>query len=232
VAIAENIAALETRIRAACDRAGRERDSVTLVAVSKTHPPELVDEAARAGLTDFGENRVQEAAGKIPAVAADVSWHLIGHLQTNKAKKALELFPVIHSVDSTRLAEALQTRCEQADRTVRVLAEVNTSGEESKFGVDPTGLPELADAIAACGRLEFDGLMTIGPGWAVTDPEASRPCFKTLARLAEETRQRLGIPLPNLSMGMSADFEQGIEEGSTIVRVGTAIFGPRPCAVR
>jgi len=228
--IVARVAALEDRIARACARAGRPRSAVTLVAVSKTHPAALVDEAARAGITDFGENRIQEAAAKIAAVTAAVTWHLVGHLQTNKARRALELFRFIHSVDSVHLAQELQRRCEQLDRRARVLVEVNTSSEASKFGVAAETLPALADAVAGCDRLDFTGLMTIGPGWAATDPEASRPCFRLLARLARDTRQRLGIPLPHLSMGMSADFEPGIEEGATIIRVGTAVFGPRPAA--
>ncbi len=227
VGIVENLARLEDRISRACDRAGRARSGITLVAVSKTRPAEDIVAAARAGVTDIGENRVQEAAAKKPGVPVPLRWHLVGHLQTNKAGRALELFDVIHSVDSARLAEAIQRRCAAVGTNATVLVEVNTSGEASKFGVTPDDLPRLLDAVAALDRLRLAGLMTIGPGFAVTDPEASRPCFRDLARLAADARRRLGLPLPHLSMGMSSDFEQAIEEGATLVRVGTALFGPR-----
>ncbi len=226
--IADRLATIEQHIRAACDRAGRERSAVTLVAVSKTRPPEAIIEVARAGVTDVGENRVQEAAGKKPLVSgSNLAWHLIGHLQTNKAKKAVELFDIVESVDSVRLAAELQRRCEQADRKLPVLAEVNTSGEASKFGASPTDVPGLLHELVGFDRLELLGLMTIGPGWAVDDPEASRACFRELRRLNERARQDLGLPMPALSMGMSSDFAVGIEEGATIIRIGTAIFGPR-----
>jgi pyridoxal phosphate enzyme (YggS family) len=228
VTIADRLTTLEQHIRAACDRAGRERSAVTLVAVSKTRPPETVIEVARAGITDVGENRVQEAAVKKPlASGPNLTWHLIGHLQTNKAKKTVELFDIVESVDSVRLAAELQRRCEQADRRLPVLAEVNTSGEASKFGASPTDVPELLRELVRFDRLELLGLMTIGPGWAIDDPEASRACFRELRGLNERARQDLGLPLPALSMGMSSDFAVGIEEGATIIRIGTAIFGPR-----
>ncbi len=230
MSIAENLKALEKRIQAACDRAGRSRSEITLVAVSKTRPAEQIAEAIQAGVTDIGENRVQEASAKKPFVTKPVTWHLVGHLQTNKVKKALEIFSVVQSVDSARLAREIQRRCEQVSKTVKVLAEVNTSAEPTKFGTEPDKLAELVREITGLDRLDFIGLMTLGPGWAVEDPKASTPCFKTLARLAEQTRQNFGIPLPHLSMGMSSDFEQGIEQGATIVRIGTAIFGPRPVA--
>ncbi|OYD15976.1 YggS family pyridoxal phosphate-dependent enzyme [candidate division WOR-3 bacterium JGI_Cruoil_03_51_56] len=225
--IAENIARLEKRIQIACDKAGRKRSDITLVAVSKTKPVAMILEAIRAGMTDIGENRVQEAARKKPLVPMPVTWHFIGHLQTNKVKKALDIFSVIQSVDSARLALEIQRRSEQTDKRVKILAEVNTSAEPTKFGTTPEKLTELVKEIIGLDRLELIGLMTIGPGWATRDPEASRPCFQMLARLAEQTRQKFGIPLPNLSMGMSSDFEIGIEQGATIIRVGTAIFGPR-----
>ncbi len=227
VDIAANLSRLEDRISSACERAGRDRKGITLVAVTKTHPPETVEAAARSGITDVGENRVQEAAAKKPKVRSDLTWHLVGHLQTNKAGKAVELFSVVHSVDSARIADELHRRCEQAGTTVKVLVEVNTSDEPTKFGVGPEHVPPLVEHVMGRNLLELVGLMTIGPGWAVEDPEASRPCFQTLARLAEHTRQRFGIPLLHLSMGMSSDFEQAIEEGATIIRIGSAIFGPR-----
>ena len=235
--IPDNLTRLETAIADACFRAGRNRSDVTLVAVTKTRPPEEVSAAIAAGITDVGENRVQEAATKRPLVAAAARWHLIGNLQTNKAKKAIELFDIIHSVDSLRLAEELDRRAQGHDRNppgisdrvpvLPVLVEVNTSAEPSKHGVEPESTPALVEQLLALRNLEVTGLMTIGPGWAIEDPEASRPCFRRLRSLAEDCRRRFAIPLPNLSMGMSSDFAVGIEEGATIIRVGTAIFGPR-----
>jgi PLP dependent protein len=227
VSITDNLVALEQRISSVCARARRNRSDVTLVAVTKTRTPSEVDEAIKAGITNVGENRVQEAATKKPQVTLPATWHLVGSLQSNKAKKALELFDVIQSVDSLHLATEIQHRCEQTDRRIRTLIEVNTSGEASKHGVAPDAVPNLVAGLLKLDRLQLDGLMTIGPGLAIDDPEASRPCFKALRALAEDCRQRFGIPLPHLSMGMSSDFEVGIEEGATMVRIGTAIFGPR-----
>jgi pyridoxal phosphate enzyme (YggS family) len=227
VDIAANLSRLEDRISSACDRAGRSRKEITLVAVTKTRSPEEIMVAAASGISDIGENRVQEAAGKKPLVTAPLVWHLVGHLQSNKARKAVELFTAIHSVDSTRIADELQRRCGQAGDTVKVLVEVNTSQEPTKYGVGPESVAPLVEHVLGKGLLELVGLMTIGPGWAVGDPEASRPCFQTLARLARHCRQQFGIPLPDLSMGMSSDFEQAIEEGATVIRVGSAVFGPR-----
>jgi hypothetical protein len=227
VSIRENLVALEQRINSACARAGRSRSAITLVAVTKTRTPAEVDEAIKAGITQVGENRVQEAAIKKPQVAGPATWHLVGSLQTNKAKKALELFDFIQSVDSLHLASELQRRCEQMNKRIGTLIEVNTSGETSKHGVSPDAVPNLIAELLKLDRLQLAGLMTIGPGLAIEDPEASRPCFEALRSLAEDCRQRFSIPLPHLSMGMSSDFEVGIEKGATIVRVGTAIFGPR-----
>ena len=228
MSLSDNVAALELRIQWACARAGRVRSELTLVAVTKTRTPGEIDEVIKAGITQVGENRVQEASAKKPLVTLPAKWHLVGSLQTNKAKKALELFDVIQSVDSLHLALELQRRCEQMDKHVRSLIEVNTSGEESKHGVTPDAVPDLVAELMKLDRLQLAGLMTIGPGLATEDPEASRPCFRRLRILAEDCRQRFGVPLPHLSMGMSSDFEVGIEEGATIIRVGTAVFGPRP----
>ena len=228
MSLSDNVAALELRIQWACARAGRVRSELTLVAVTKTRTPGEIDEVIKAGITQVGENRVQEASAKKPLVTLPAKWHLVGSLQTNKAKKALELFDVIQSVDSLHLALELQRRCEQMDKHVRSLIEVNTSGEESKHGVTPDAVPDLVAELMKLDRLQLAGLMTIGPGLAIEDPEASRPCFRKLRSLAEGCRQRFGVPLPHLSMGMSSDFEVGIEEGATIIRVGTAVFGPRP----
>ena len=230
MSITDNLVALEQRIDSACARAGRNRADVTLVAVTKTRTPSDVDEAIAAGITHIGENRVQEAATKKPQVTLPAKWHLVGSLQTNKAKKALELFDFIQSIDSPRLALELQRRCEQIGRMVSVLVEVNTSAEPAKHGVQPDAVPDLVAEVLKLYRLQLAGLMTIGPGLAIENPEASRPCFEILRILAEDCRRRLDIPLPHLSMGMSSDFEVGIEEGATMVRIGAAIFGPRPAS--
>lgn len=228
VSVVENLARLEEQIAAACARVARPRSDVLLVAVTKTRTPEEVTEAIRCGVRAVGENRVQEAAAKKPLVSLPCPWHLVGSLQTNKARRALELFDTVQSIDSSHLAEEIQRRCAVLDRRVAGYLEVNTSAEESKHGVAPDELPALIEAVLACDRIDLSGLMTIGPGWAIEDPEASRPCFALLRRLAEENRKRFGVALAGLSMGMSSDFAVGIEEGATIVRVGTAIFGPRP----
>ncbi len=225
--VKENLDLLNERINRACEKANRDPKEITLVAVTKTKPVELIKEALAAGVTHFGENRVQEAAGKIPLITEPVYWHLVGTLQTNKVKRALELFHIIESVDSLHLAREIQRRCEMMNKTIPVLIEVNTSGEKTKHGVAPEQLPEMLKEILNLPRLKVEGLMTIGPGWAVTEPEASRPCFTLLARLAEAMRQRFAIPLPHLSMGMSSDFEIGIQCGATNIRIGTALFGPR-----
>jgi pyridoxal phosphate enzyme (YggS family) len=225
--IADNIAAIEAKISAACACAGRSRSDITLVAVTKTRTAAEVDDAIKAGITQVGENRVQEAMAKKPQVTLPATWHLVGSLQTNKAKRALELFDLIQSIDSVRLALDLQRRCEQMDKHIATLIEVNTSGETSKHGVSPDSVPDLVAEVLKFERLQLAGLMTIGPGLAIEDPDASRPCFKALRILAEGCRQRFDVPLPHLSMGMSSDFEVGIEEGATIVRIGSAIFGPR-----
>lgn len=238
MSISDNLNALEQRIGSACARAGRSRSDVTLVAVTKTRTAAEIDEAIRASITQVGENRVQEAVAKKPQVTLPATWHLVGSLQTNKVQRALEVFDVVQSIDSLHLAQEIQLRCEQANLHVRALIEVNTSGEQSKHGVQPDALPDLIVQVLKLTRLQLAGLMTIGPGLAIDDPEASRPCFKLLARLAEDCRQcfnmrALGtvhggtVPF-HLSMGMSSDFEIGIEEGATIVRIGSAIFGPRP----
>ncbi len=225
--VAENLRQIQARIESACARAGRDPREIKLVAVSKNQPVALIEEAITAGVSIFGENRVQEAGAKIPLIRAPVQWHLVGTLQTNKVKRALELFSMIQSVDSLHLAEELQRRCEQKNMKIPVLIEVNTSGEPTKHGVSPEGLPELLRQVLQLDRLLVQGLMTIGPGLAVENPEASRACFRLLFRLKQELKQRFAIPLPELSMGMSADFEVGIEEGATMLRIGTALFGPR-----
>jgi len=225
--MADRLADIRRRMAQACERSDRDPDKVRVIAATKTRTPEEVESAAGFGITDVGENRVQEAAFKKPEVKAPLTWHLIGHLQTNKSRKALELFDSIQSVDSSRVAYALQKRCEQLGRSVEILIEVNTSGEQSKFGIEPTDLTSLVDTVRSYDRLELAGLMTIGPGLAVRDPEASRSAFSRLSKLAEDIRQRFSIPLARLSMGMTADFEVGVEEGATDIRIGSGLFGPR-----
>lgn len=226
--LAENLATIQQRIRAAAGRAGRDPDSVLLLAVTKSQPPEVVNAAAALGLTVFGENKVQEAKAKIPLCSGRLRWHFIGHLQTNKCRDAVELFEMIQSVDSLRLAQELNKRAEQAAKRMPVLLEVNVAGERSKFGYAPEQLLAELPALNALPRLEILGLMTVPP-WS-PEPEKVRPYFRRLRELREQCEQILGAPLPHLSMGMSGDFEVAIEEGATIVRIGTALFGPRPPA--
>jgi pyridoxal phosphate enzyme (YggS family) len=199
---------------------------VTLIGVVKTLPPETVAAVVQAGLLDLGENKVQEAELHQKAVPRpSARWHMIGHLQGNKAGKAVERFDLVHGVDDAALAEALARRARSAGRTMPVLVEVNVSGEESKFGAAPANLPELLEGIAALEGLELKGLMTVGA--PVARPEDARQGFATLRTLRDEGERRLGRALPELSMGMSGDYEVAVEEGATMVRVGTALFGER-----
>ncbi len=223
--LAANLEMIRQRIRAACERAGRNPDSVALLAVSKTHPSETIKAAADCGQIFFGENKVQEAKAKIPLCPGKLRWHFIGHLQSNKCRDAVELFEMIQSVDSLSLAQEINRRADQAARRMPVLIEVNVAGEASKFGYQPERLLAELQAFNALPRLEIHGLMTVPP-WS-PEAEDSRPHFGRLRELKERAEQVLGAPLPHLSMGMSGDFEIAIEEGATIVRVGTALFGPR-----
>jgi pyridoxal phosphate enzyme (YggS family) len=216
--IAGNVAALEQRIAAACDRAGRARNDVLLVAVTKTFPAADVTAAIAAGMTDVGENRVQEARDKQPSVQGSARWHLIGHLQSNKAKDAVRLFDVIQTVDSLELGQKLARAAEAAGKRQDVLIEVNVGGEPQKAGVQPADVAALASELRAMPALHLTGLMTIPPHG---EPEAMRLHFRELRTL----RDQLG--LQQLSMGMTDDFEVAIEEGATIIRVGRAIFGSR-----
>jgi len=226
--IAENIARVEGRITAACRRSGRRREDIRLVAVSKTHSPELIRAAFAAGLRDFGENRVQEAKSKRPELAdLGATWHLIGHLQSNKARTALELFHWVHSLDSLRLAEKLAQAADPGGPRLPVLIEVNLGEETSKAGVRAVDLAALAEQIAPLETLELRGLMVIPP--FLESPEDVRPYFRQLRALAGEIESRNlpQVSMRELSMGMSHDFEVAIEEGATMVRIGTAIFGER-----
>ncbi len=228
--LAENLAAVQSRIAAACEQAGRDPSEVTLLAVSKNHPAESVAEAVRLGLTIFGENRVQEAKVKIPLSPGRARWHFIGHLQSNKARDAVALFETIESVDSLALAGELQKQAEKQAKTLKVLLEVNVAGESSKFGWNPERLLAEFMQLNAFSRLELHGLMTVAP--YATDAEKVRPVFRRLRELRDRCADLLGAPLPVLSMGMSGDLEVAIQEGATTVRVGTALFGPRPKVVR
>jgi PLP dependent protein len=223
--IAENLALIRSRMAAACERAGRPLDRVTLLAVSKSQPPEAVNAAAAAGITLLGENRVQEAKLKIPRCPGRLQWHMIGHLQTNKVRDAVELFAMIQSVDSLRLAEEVSKRAEQASRTMPILLEVNVAGEASKFGYAPARLLEELAQLNSLPRIEIHGLMCVPPAKPLA--EQVRPHFRQLRELKAQCEEQLGAPLPHLSMGMSGDFEIAIEEGATLVRVGTALFGTR-----
>ena len=222
----ENLTRIRSRIDQACERSGRQPDSVRLMAVSKNQLPERVAEAVSAGLTLFGENRIQEAKVKIPLCPGQLEWHFIGHLQSNKSRDAVSLFQVVQGVDSLALAEELQKQALKQARSLPILLEVNVSGESSKFGWNPDRLLAELLQLNALTRLEFHGLMTIAP-YAV-DPEQVRPIFRRLRELRDRCTDLLGASLPVLSMGMSGDLEVAIEEGATLVRVGTALFGERP----
>jgi pyridoxal phosphate enzyme (YggS family) len=224
--IAENLRTIRSRIEAASARARRDPAGVTLVAVSKGQPPEAVRAATEAGQWVFGENRVQEAKAKIGQCPGHARWHMIGHLQSNKAKDAVHFFEMIESIDSLVLAAEVNKWAEKTAKTMRVLLEVNVAGESSKFGYSAERLLEEFLQINSLPKIEIHGLMTVAP-WA-QDPEKVRPVFRRLRELKQACEQKLGAPLPHLSMGMSGDFEVAIEEGATMVRIGTALFGPRP----
>lgn len=223
--VADNLNSIQQRIRAACERVKRAPESVVLLAVSKTHPPETIREAADCGQLLFGENKIQEAKAKIPLCPGRCRWHFIGHLQSNKVRDAVELFQMIQGVDSLVLAREISRRCEQAARQMPILLEVNVAGEASKFGYKPEQLLAELKELNALPKIEIHGLMAIPP--YTTEPEKARPYFKRLRELKVQCGEILGTPLPHLSMGMSGDFEVAIEEGATLVRIGTALFGPR-----
>ena len=227
--IAERVAAVRERISRAVARAGRDEGSVTLVAVSKTQPSEAVREAFACGVRVFGENRVQEAEGKAQALAdlrgAGLQWHLVGHLQVNKSKKAAPLFDLIHSVDSALLGAKLARLGAEGGRPVAALVQVDLAGEESKFGVPETDLLGVLEGLKEIPGLRLEGLMLIPPLFEA--PERTRPFFRRLRELRDQALARDLLAQGALSMGMSHDFEVAIEEGATLVRVGTAIFGDR-----
>jgi pyridoxal phosphate enzyme (YggS family) len=220
---------VRVRVDTAARRSQRSPDDVRLVVISKTHPPETIRAAMDLGLTDFGENRVQEAEAKIIELGrGSARWHLVGHLQTNKSRRAVKLFDYIHSLDSVDLAQRLDDMCKTEGRAeLPVLIQINLGGEENKTGIDPHDLPELLATVNSCQRLRLIGLMTLPPYFE--NPDCARPYFKTLRELRDDLRRQGHFDghAGELSMGMSHDFEIAIEEGATMVRVGTAIFGER-----
>ena len=228
--IAENLNSIRQRIAAACARAGRDENSVTLLAVSKSHPPETIRAAVDCGQIYFGENKIQEAKAKIPLCPGKSRWQFIGHLQSNKVRDAVELFEMIQGVDSLAIAQEISKRAVQIGKTMPILIEVNVAGEASKFGCAPEKLLAELNELNALPKIEIHVLMAIPPFTPL--PEKARPYFKKLRELKVECEKILGAPLPHLSMGMSGDFEEAIEEGATMVRVGTALFGERLNGVR
>jgi PLP dependent protein len=225
--IADRVAAVRERIARAAARAGRKADDVTLVAVAKTHPPERVREAFAAGLRDFGENKVQEAEGKIAALVdlAGARWHMVGHLQANKARKAVTLFDRIHSLDDVGLARRLEKAGAEQGRRVRVLVQVDLAGEKTKFGLDQAHLFPALEILRGLKSVRVEGLMGFPP--YEEDPERVRPHFRRLREVRDAALARDLLLGRDLSMGMSHDLEVAIEEGATLVRVGTALFGER-----
>jgi PLP dependent protein len=223
--IEKNIQTLRARIAGACRRADRDPSSVTLIAVSKLFGAERVDEACRHGLADFGENYIQELREKKEALAGrNIRWHFIGHLQTNKVRHIAGWVHMVHSVDSLRLGAALSTAGEKAGRKIPALIEVNTTGEGTKFGLHPGETLGFSRELRGLPFLDLQGLMTMGP--LSENPEDARPSFRMLRELRDAI-EKDGHPMHHLSMGMTNDFEVAIEEGATLLRIGTAIFGPR-----
>jgi pyridoxal phosphate enzyme (YggS family) len=213
------------RIRRAAERVERDPASIELVVVTKTHPPETIQALFQAGHETIGENRVQEAVTKMDALAGSGRWHFIGHVQRNKVKQIAGRFELIHSVDSARLIEELEKRTAEIGREQRILLELNVAGEEAKTGAAPEALSSMLEALAAAPHLRAEGLMTMAP--YAEDPEIARPCFARLREIIDSLPRMEHFTPRHLSMGMSGDFEVGIEEGSTIVRIGTAVLGPR-----
>jgi len=223
--VADRIEAVRERVHAAVARSGRNPGAVTIVAVTKTFPAEMVRRIVAAGIADIGENRVQEMLAKSAEVEAPCRWHLVGPLQRNKAGKAAGVAHLVHALDGVAIAQTLDRIAHEKDLRVRVLLEVNTSGEATKHGVAPEESPSFVETLAALPGLDWQGLMTIGP--AGGDLDEARRCFRHLRHIAEDLRRRSGLPLPELSMGMSDDFEAAIEEGATLVRIGRLITGER-----
>jgi pyridoxal phosphate enzyme (YggS family) len=221
---------VQREIEQACERAGRRPDDVQLLGVTKQRDPDCIEEASRYGLSCFGESRVQEARQKIALCSSTLEWHLIGHLQSNKVRDAVHLFHTIHSIDSEKLMRLLDEACDVAGKTMAVYLQVNLAGEASKSGLTPDAVERTLAISAECHRLDVLGLMTIPP--FMPDPEDARPYFAQLRELSERLAAESGVRLNGLSMGMTHDFVHAIEEGSTCVRVGTALFGERRTRVR
>ena len=222
------IGAIRQRVAEACKRAGRDPGKVQIIAVAKTKPVQAILAVQGCGLMEIGENYVQELVEKHRAIGDGVRWHFIGHLQRNKVKYLAPFVGIIHGVDSLRLAEEINRQAAQQGRVIPVLLQVNTSGEESKFGVEPAAALALAEGLLRLPNIRLEGLMTLAA--FLDDPEAVRPMFRLLRQTRDELQQRTGHPLPALSMGMTNDFEVAVEEGATMVRIGTAIFGEREYA--
>lgn len=223
--VADNVEHIRQRITAVCMRVNRSADDVTLIAVSKTFDARYIRQAVEAGVVDIGENFVQELTRKRDSLEDErIRWHFVGHLQTNKVKYIAGWIHLIHSVDSLHLARELNKYAERASRNINVLVEVNTSGEKTKFGVQPEQVLGMIQELQRCAQLRVQGLMTMGP--LADTPEASRPAFRMLRELQKLLLQK-GLHLPDLSMGMTNDYDVAIEEGATMIRLGTAIFGPR-----
>ena len=225
--VTENLEIVNQKIAQACERAGRRRDEVTLIAVSKTKPVSLLEEAYRAGARDFGENKVQEMMDKIPVLPEDIKWHMIGHLQRNKVKYLIGKTTLIHSVDSMRLAEEISRLSTKNNVTTDILIEVNIAEEESKFGTSRDEAISLVEEVSDLSGIRICGLMTIAP--YVDDPEDNRKYFREIKKLSVDIANRNidNVSMSILSMGMTGDYEVAIEEGATMVRVGTGIFGER-----
>lgn len=227
----ENLETVEANIQAACDRAKRSRDEVTLIAVSKTKPAGTLKEAYELGVRVFGENKAQELADKYEMLPEDIQWHMIGHLQRNKVKYIIDKVKLIHSVDSLRLAETIEKEAQKNNKTVNILIEVNVAREESKFGLMPEEIDGFVEKIAGFSHLKVKGLMTIAP--YVENPEENRAVFAGLRKLSVDIASKNvdNINMSVLSMGMTNDYQVAIEEGATLVRVGTGIFGERNYAL-
>lgn len=225
--LTENVIEVEKNIQAACDRAGRSREEVRLIAVSKTKPVSDIEEVLTTGILDYGENKVQELSDKYDVLPKNIKWHMIGHLQRNKVKYLIGKTVLIHSVDSLRLAEQIEHEAAKADTIMNVLIEVNVAGEESKFGTTCNEAIELVRAVAALKHVKIKGLMTIAP--FTDNPEDNRIYFKKLKQLSVDIKSKNidNVDMDELSMGMTGDYEVAIEEGATMVRVGTGIFGER-----
>ncbi len=224
-AILDNLMDVRGRIAEACEEHDRRFDDITLVAVAKTHGIQAISSVLSAGVTDIGESRIQEAEPKITMLAGKARWHLIGHLQSNKAKKAVELFDVIHSVDSLKIAEAISKHAVDAEREIDILVQVNSSGEEQKYGFAPEAVLDALATIKALPNLYLMGLMTIGPN--TDDTDAVRAAFRETRDLFKRGRDLVGDSFEELSMGMTHDFALAIAEGTTMLRIGSAIFGDR-----